>query len=322
MLLNNNNNEAVVAGQQQQVVFRQSRPAKPSRNNNNKKSSAGGGTSAARNSWSFQTPETLLVQAGINTKVENIYADPETLMMLNGNNTNSEMKSVSRSRLRQRSVSNLTAASLAGTRANREHSSNRNAHQQNGTVSAKGVDYIRMRPAAVELPQQIIQDRSEYGNPDGSSAHSTAERDAAAGLTCSNNKEVYEVIHQNQANHLIQSSEGEAIPTLLVRSVSGQHTNVVPTTRGSPREVAVPAVRKPHTAAASSGPIKTEWTFLPSPTAPPTDPPSLQREINSKPEVLYVLLHENTHTKKRGDVINGGHGDRICVCVFCYERVF
>jgi len=296
MLLNNNNNEAVVAGQQQ-VVFRQSRPAKPSRNNN-KKSSAGGGTSAARNSWSFQTPEALLVQAGINTKVENIYADPETLMMLNGN-TNSEMKSVSRSRLRQRSVSNLTAASLAGTRANREHSSNRNAHQQNGTVSAKGVDYIRMRPAAVE-PPQIIQDRSEYGNPDGSSAHSTAEREAAAGLTCINNKEVYEVIHQNQANHLIQSSEGEA-PTLLVRSVSGQqHTNVVPTTRGSPREVAVPAVRKPHTAAAGSGPIKTEWTFLPSPTAPPTDPPSLQREINSKPEVLCVLLHENTHTPKKG----------------------
>lgn len=282
------------------MVFRQGRPAKPGRSTvaAGKNSSAGGGTSAARNSWSFvQAPpdNSAIIQAVVsqqnNKVVENIYADPELLKA-------EVSKSVSRSRLRQRSVSNLTSAALAGTRA-RDHS-----------ASNKGVDYIRRPPAQTTT---IIQDRSEYGNPDGSSAHSTAEREAAPGGVPShnNNKEVlllssYDSVihqHQNQTNHLIHAEAGEGAPTLLVRSVPPASTAATVaqpptiTTRGSgsPREVATAAVRKPHAAAAptttgsSSGPVKpTEWTFLPSP-AGPNDPALRPEMIINKPEVLYNI---------------------------------
>lgn len=308
----------------------QQRQSNNKMNNSKKKGkSAGGGTSSVRNSWSFTTELPIQHHVAVVPIKENIYVDPETL--INGNSAG-DLKAVSRSRLRQRSVSNLNAAALAGTRS-RDHSSS-NRHHQNGTM-AKGVDYIRIHPNPVRtaplsvhqpaemtvvLSDHQIQDRSEYGNPDGSSAHSTAERESGVVANNNGNKaevihpgmDLYQAINQNQANdykiiqgYVIQPEtadansnnrvvESAALPAgqpPLVRSGSGRGSatkaRAFPSSSSSTGKTSaeVHASRKPAAAVATStGPnaVKTEWTFLPSPTAP-TEPQ--HREINSKPEV-------------------------------------
>lgn len=359
MLLNNNDN-----AQPSGVVFRRqkqdSQQQQHNNNNNNSKkkggkSGAGGGTSSVRNSWSFTTELPIQHHVPMAMPIkENIYVDPETLM--NGN----DVKAVSRSRLRQRSVSNLNAAALAGTRS-RDHSSS-NRHHQNGTMSAKGVDYIRIHPSRPPMtvapldtmaqttilpPPVDLQDRSEYGNPDGSSAHSTAER-AESGILNGSGKsldsmDLYQAINQNQSNDykIIQGyvmpetgdansnknssgiGSGVSISSNcsinsgresaahhqlqqqqqpLVRHGSGRgsaarggfpssSSSSSGSTDKTTQEVQASS-RKPASAAGvlptSTGPnaVKTEWTFLPSPTAA-TEPQ--HREINSKPEVCYIL---------------------------------
>jgi hypothetical protein len=377
MLLNNNGpSDTVVQPSGGNVVFRrqkqQQQPESEQRHNNSSSSSsktkkgmksggAGGGTSSVRNSWSFTTelPMQHHVVPMVPAVKENIYVDPETLM-----NANGDLKAVSRSRLRQRSVSNLNSAALAGTRERRDHSSS-NRHP-NGTM-AKGVDYIRIHHpnpirAALAVNHQPtdlttilpisngntttnvvdlqIQDRSEYGNPDGSSAHSTAERESGmAGSTKTVDQtglihpvmDLYQAINQNQSNDykLIQSyaiqpemldgssngngrgdsqqqqqqpHPGQTANPPMVRHGSGRGSAT--NARGFPSSSSsssagstgktsaevVHASRKPAAAgtpmpnASTPGPnaVKTEWTFLPSPTAA-TEPQ--HREINSKPEV-------------------------------------
>ena len=374
MLLNNNGPNEQPSGSSNVVFRRGHQKPEPERhiNNNNggnkKKGKSGssthtnttaavgggGGTSSVRNSWSFTTELPIQHHVTAVPIKENIYVDPETLM--NGN----DVKAVARSRLRQRSVSNLNAAALAGTRA-RDHSSS-NRHQ-NGTMSAKGVDYIRIHhpnrmALSVHQPQlttevtvlpvadhSIIQDRSEYGNPDGSSAHSTAERESGIVSNMSKSTDLihpevdlYQAINQNQANdykiiqgYVTQQSEtadsagnngnnnhresptsSHPVPSLArlgsgrSSATKGRPSPTTTTTMSSSsssstsgstgkmtsaevhRHSRKPAAAVVSTAAVptSTGPnaVKTEWTFLPSPTAA-TEPQ--HREINSKPEVFF-----------------------------------
>lgn len=354
MLLNNNGPSDTVV-QPAGGVFRRQKQQEPERHSNNnssktkksgKSASAGGGTSSVRNSWSFTSDLPMQVPT-VATVKENIYVDPETLI-----NANGELKAVSRSRLRQRSVSNLNAAALAGTRERRDHSSS-NRHQNGGTM-AKGVDYIRIHqptpvraalaahhqsidlttalPPATNVVDLQIQDRSEYGNPDGSSAHSTAERDSGvvANVKPADQTgllhpvmDLYQAINQNQSNDykIIQgyvmqpemgadgcvnrdsqqhAHPGQAANGPMVRHGSGRGsaTNArgFPSSSsssvGSTGKTSAEVVhRKPAAAGSpmptSTGPnaVKTEWTFLPSPTAA-SEPQ--HREINSKPEVCSL----------------------------------
>ena len=357
MLLNNNGPSDTTAIQPSggNVVFRRQKQEStggPNNGGSGKKKGksgggAGGGTSSVRNSWSFTSE--LPIQhhvLPIAPIKENIYVDPETLINGNGG----DLKAVSRSRLRQRSVSNLNAAALAGTRS-RDHSSS-NRHQ-NGTM-AKGVDYIRVHinptvraPAPLSVHQQPAEmttilpteDRSEYGNPDGSSAHSTAERDSGVvgsaktveGSSCliHPGMDLYQAINQNQSNdykliqgyamqpettdpnsNRVESQQPSHPAQPMVRHGSGRGsaTNTraaaiggggFPSSSSSAGSTGktsaeVHASRKPAAAGApplpiSTGPnaVKTEWTFLPSPTA--TEPQQLHhREINSKPEVCVL----------------------------------
>ena len=378
MLLNNNGpNDTVVQPSGGNVVFRRQKQQETERHNNNssktkkgmKSGGAGGGTSSVRNSWSFTTelPMQHHVVPMVPAVKENIYVDPETLI-----NANGDLKAVSRSRLRQRSVSNLNSAALAGTRERRDHSSS-NRHP-NGTM-AKGVDYIRIHHpnpirAALALNHQPtdltttilpssngttattnvvdlqIQDRSEYGNPDGSSAHSTAERESGVvGSTKTVEQtglihpvmDLYQAINQNQSNDykLIQSyaiqpemldgsngrdsqqqqqqqqpHPGQTSNPPMVRHGSGRgsatntrgggfpssssSSSAGSTGKTSAEVVHASGSRKPTAAGTpmpttSTGPnaVKTEWTFLPSPTAA-TEPQ--HREINSKPEVCCAHI--------------------------------
>ena len=379
MLLNNNGpSDAVVQPSGGNVVFRRQKQQETERHNNNssktkkgmKSGGAGGGTSSVRNSWSFTTelPMQHHVVPMVPVVKENIYVDPETLI-----NANGDLKAVSRSRLRQRSVSNLNSAALAGTRERRDHSSS-NRHP-NGTM-AKGVDYIRIHHpnpirAALALNHQPtdltttilpssngttattnvvdlqIQDRSEYGNPDGSSAHSTAERESGVVGTTKTVEQtglihpvmdLYQAINQNQSNDykLIQSyaiqpemldgsngrdsqqqqqqqqqpHPGQTSNPPMVRHGSGRgsatntrgggfpssssSSSAGSTGKTSAEVVHASGSRKPTAAGTpmpttSTGPnaVKTEWTFLPSPTAA-TEPQ--HREINSKPEVCCAHI--------------------------------
>lgn len=361
MLLNNNGpSEPVVLQQQQQGnggVFRRSKHD-PSRNNNNnvsskKKTKAAGGSSV-RNSWSFAAELPVQTHAPVQQAKESIYADPE--LLYSGSNAD-PVKAVSRSRLRQRSVSNLTASSLAGLRASRDHSSsNRPSNANGGTV--KGVDYIRLAPATPARQQMIvpvqqteltivpiaidaIQDRSEYGNPDGSSAHSTAEREGSCSnsITKSVAVDLYQAINQNQNNdykmsqgYFIQPAEvgaAEVAPTnrslekqqeQLVRNGSGRSsatTASFPSGRAEAGPRASSSRKSPAPLVASStGPnaVKTEWTFLPSPAAEP-----VHREINSKPEVkarrslyfLFLLFQRHPCFARRTHA-RGGNGPDVC----------
>ena len=411
MLLNNNDTSLSATNVQSSsnnVVFRQAGRNNNKASNNgaagsrkDNKNRGAGGSQAVRNSWSFATEQQHQQQLPLQQQPvikESIYADPDALF--NGN-IGEQLKSVSRSRLRQRSVSNLTAASLAGTRS-RDHSSSNRHHQggggggQNGgggggapgTISAKGVDYIRIhhmttqqqqqqsghahaaaaiRPSVLALQhpvsdvtttpvinnssstaaaaallsptgiqqQQQMQDRSEYGNPDGSSAHSTAEREAGSGLTSSKSADpvllpadIYTAINQNTSNDFKmmhhhhhhqqqqQQQQQQQPETPTSSSTTTEHLIRLGSGRGSSSSSSTPTQRfpPPSSAACSSGnkpstaevqsrkstvvagpnAVKTEWTFLPSPTAA-VEPQQQQhllvhREISSKPEVCENLI--------------------------------
>lgn len=313
------------------------------------------------------------------TVKENIYVDPETLI-----NANGELKAVSRSRLRQRSVSNLNAAALAGTRERRDHSSS-NRHQNGGTM-AKGVDYIRIHqptpvraalaahhqsidlttalPPATNVVDLQIQDRSEYGNPDGSSAHSTAERDSGvvANVKPADQTgllhpvmDLYQAINQNQSNDykIIQgyvmqpemgadgcvnrdsqqhAHPGQAANGPMVRHGSGRGsaTNArgFPSSSsssvGSTGKTSAEVVhRKPAAAGSpmptSTGPnaVKTEWTFLPSPTAA-SEPQ--HREINSKPEESSMVRKGLLWVMR--DRLFSRYHERFCILTRNYLHCF
>ncbi|XP_057370383.1 uncharacterized protein LOC130691450 [Daphnia carinata] len=387
MLLNNNGPSDTVV-QPPGGVFRRQKQQEAERHSNNnssktkrsgKSASAGGGTSSVRNSWSF-TSELPMQVPTVPTVKENIYVDPETLI-----NANGELKAVSRSRLRQRSVSNLNAAALAGTRERRDHSSS-NRHQNGGTM-AKGVDYIRIHhptpvraalaaqhqpidltatalPPATNVVDLQIQDRSEYGNPDGSSAHSTAERDSGVVANVKTGDQtglihpvmdLYQAINQNQSNdykiiqgYVIQpemgadgcmSSQqhahpGQAANAPMVRHGSGRGSAT--NARGFPSSSSssagstgktsaeVHASRKPAAAGApvptSTGPnaVKTEWTFLPSPTANTTEPQ--HREINSKPEESSMVRKGLLWVMR--DRIFSRYHERFCILTRNYLHCF
>ncbi|KAI9564762.1 hypothetical protein GHT06_008503 [Daphnia sinensis] len=377
MLLNNNGPSDTVV-QPPGGVFRRQKQQEPERHSNNNKTkksvkSAGGGTSSVRNSWSF-TSELPVQVPTVPTVKENIYVDPETLI-----NANGELKAVSRSRLRQRSVSNLNSAALAGTRERRDHSSS-NRHQNGGTM-AKGVDYIRIHhptpvraalaahhqpidlttalPPVTNVVDLHIQDRSEYGNPDGSSAHSTAERDsgvvgnAKAGDQAGSIQPVmdlYQAINQNQSNdykiiqgYVIQpemgadgcvnSQQQHAHPGQvgnppMVRHGSGRGsaTNArggFPSSSSAGKTSAEVVHRKPAAAGSamptSTGPnaVKTEWTFLPSPTAA-TEPH--HREINSKPEESSMVRKGLLWVMR--DRIFSRYHERFCILTRNYLHCF
>uniref|UniRef100_A0A0N8EMD3 Bile salt-activated lipase n=3 Tax=Daphnia magna TaxID=35525 RepID=A0A0N8EMD3_9CRUS len=368
-------------------VFRRQKQQEPERHSNNnssktkksgKSASAGGGTSSVRNSWSFTSDLPMQVPT-VATVKENIYVDPETLI-----NANGELKAVSRSRLRQRSVSNLNAAALAGTRERRDHSSS-NRHQNGGTM-AKGVDYIRIHqptpvraalaahhqsidlttalPPATNVVDLQIQDRSEYGNPDGSSAHSTAERDSGvvANVKPADQTgllhpvmDLYQAINQNQSNDykIIQgyvmqpemgadgcvnrdsqqhAHPGQAANAPMVRHGSGRGsaTNArgFPSSSsssvGSTGKTSAEVVhRKPAAAGSpmptSTGPnaVKTEWTFLPSPTAA-SEPQ--HREINSKPEESSMVRKGLLWVMR--DRLFSRYHERFCILTRNYLHCF
>ncbi|XP_045025831.1 uncharacterized protein LOC116916669 [Daphnia magna] len=386
MLLNNNGPSDTVV-QPAGGVFRRQKQQEPERHSNNnssktkksgKSASAGGGTSSVRNSWSFTSDLPMQVPT-VATVKENIYVDPETLI-----NANGELKAVSRSRLRQRSVSNLNAAALAGTRERRDHSSS-NRHQNGGTM-AKGVDYIRIHqptpvraalaahhqsidlttalPPATNVVDLQIQDRSEYGNPDGSSAHSTAERDSGvvANVKPADQTgllhpvmDLYQAINQNQSNdykiiqgYVIQpemgadgcvnrdsqqhAHPGQAANAPMVRHGSGRGsaTNArgFPSSSsssvGSTGKTSAEVVhRKPAAAGSpmptSTGPnaVKTEWTFLPSPTAA-SEPQ--HREINSKPEESSMVRKGLLWVMR--DRLFSRYHERFCILTRNYLHCF
>ena len=277
MLLNNNNNEM------DNVVYRRPKQTEASRS---KTSGSGGSSSGNRNSWSF-TNEVPVRKSS--TKEQSIYADPEGL------------KCGSRARLRQRSVSNLTA----GVKS-RDHSSGYSSGKQ-GTIKC---DYIRMNPSTIRaLPDQLELDldRSEFGSPDGhsnpESASSTAERELAAHPVLPV-PELYQAINQNKSNDykvtqhrrmpvseshpavasaLAATTGVDAEVTLRNRSTSGRSSGRNYANRKS--SVATCGLSGSHSGGSSA--VKTEWTFLPStPSAPSTGKP----EISSTPEVLVFHL--------------------------------
>ena len=316
MLLNNNNSNSGTGGEMlDNVIYR--RPNKFDPAANKAKTAAMNGNSPARNSWSFtaDAPAAAVkdgaapVQLSPNKEAHYSGTDADAGLFPNG-----ELKSGSRSRLRQRSISNLTA----GVKS-REHS-NSNCNNKQGTIS-KGVDYIRMNPAVIrpltalimtpdelvpgETELQLQQDRSEFGSPDGhsnpESAHSTAEREAAVkndALLLQQNPpaDLYQAINQNKSNdfkiHRIGAHPpptsapctpaGDGEPITLNHALGHRH--------GSGRGSARHHTGRKSTAGASgsgSSAVRTEWTFLPTTGATPATPTtSDNREICSKPEVF------------------------------------
>ena len=312
MLLNNNNNN----NEMDNVVYRRPKQTETSRG----KTSGGGGgggsgggsgggggssgsgsSSGNRNSWSFTNE--VPARKSVAKEQQSIYADPEGL------------KCGSRARLRQRSVSNLTA----GVKS-RDQSSGYSGSKL-GTIKC---DYIRINPSTIRvLPDQLELDldRSEFGSPDGhsnpESASSTAERELAAHPVLPV-PELYQAINQNKSNDYKvtqhrripvsdpHSAVASALPptatataTAAAAAAAAAATATTSTTTGADVEV---TLRNRSTSGRSSGrnhanrksmaptcgssgshsggsrAVKTEWTFLPS--APVTKP-----EISSTPEV-------------------------------------
>ena len=320
MLLSNNNEYTV-------------QPAVQRRPKNERRSRDKGmaASSSARNSWSFsvepvmsqQHPQTVLLQQQQYQPLqcvtqEGYYFDAEGLFTkLQQPPAEAKPQSVSRSRLRQRSTSNLAASGL--------RSRDQSASGKQGTV-AKGVDYIRINQPTLRVAnttptcdQTEIQDRSEYGNPDGSSAHSTAEREAVVSGKSSETPppihpaDLCQVINQNQSNDF---KSKRATPPLIIApeesktacssgsSTAGDAPEPLPVRLGSGRGSArftskSTEMSSRKSTSQSSAAVKTEWTFVPPSAAPMVvcEAENHETSANMKPEVRSVPTEQKTSAR-------------------------
>ena len=237
-------------------------------------------SSPGRNSW--------LVNANLDDHHHHVAQYHHAVMTtdVNKNATSTSSSDVianaTRSRLRQRSVSNLTSGMI--------RSRDQSWGKQQGTV-CKGVDYIRVRTTTAEgttaadrpvidgaAGDDAINDRSQYGNPDGQSAHSTAER-AAAAVAAAGGAAVVVVVDDNHAAK--DSSAGADMCRVINQNMSNDFkvTRRDTTTSATTPARAAAAAAAREAARFSANPVKTEWTFV-QPSAV-----ELQRENSIHAEV-------------------------------------